>query len=222
MATESPLHVPDLIASVRNINAAYLEWKRILAAGHARRQQQSIGGDAETRLMRWYEPELVPGLLQTRHYAEAVLKACIDMVGSPDDLEAAVDARMQRQSVLYEGVHQFSFLIGEQTLYTTVGDDAIMLEQMTALMDQFDRPRLSLGVIPRTAQFQYPTTNFVMFDQRLVQVETVSAELNITQPRELALYDKTFRALARQAVVGSKARALITTALELRANEPNN
>jgi Domain of unknown function (DUF5753) len=59
-----------------------------------------------------------------------------------------------------------------------------------------------------------------MFDNRLVHVETISAELTISQPREVALYEKAFNELARQAVSGQAARALITTALDdLRARQ---
>jgi transcriptional regulator with XRE-family HTH domain len=215
-ATGADPHIPDLIASVRNINAAYLEWKRILSTGHARRQQQSITREAITQLMRWYEPEIVPGLLQTHRYAEAVLRACIDVVGGPNDLQAAVDARMERQTVLTTGVHRFSFLLAEQALYTTVGDDGVMAEQLTSLLRQWENPRVVLGVIPRSAVFRYPTTNFVIFDRSTVQVETIAAELTITQPRELALYERIFRTLTEQARYGDPARDLITAALALR------
>lgn len=215
-ATGADLHIPDLIASVRNINAAYLEWKRILSTGHARRQQQSITREAVTQLMRWYEPELVPGLLQTRKYAEAVLRACIAMVGGPDDLDAAVAARIQRQHVLTNGARRFSFLLAEQALYTTVGDDDVMAEQLAGLLRLWENPRVVLGVVPRTAVFRYPTTNFVIFDRATVQVETIAAELTITQPRELALYERTFRMLSQQAQYGDPARELIAAALALR------
>lgn len=218
-ATDSTLQIPDLIASVRNINAAYLEWKRILANGHTRRQQQAIEWEAGTRLQRWYETELVPGLLQTRRYAEAVLRACIAMVDGPDDLDAAVDARMARKAVLSEGVHRFSFLLAEQCLYTTVGDDDVMVEQLTSLLE-LDNPRVVLGIIPRDAKFRYPTTNFVVFDRRMVQVETVAAELTVTQPREIDLYEKTFQALSASAIRGEASRALITAALQRRTRRP--
>ncbi|WP_231390317.1 Scr1 family TA system antitoxin-like transcriptional regulator [Nocardia sp. CNY236] len=52
-------------------------------------------------------------------------------------------------------------------------------------------------------------TNFVVFDQRLVLVEAVSAELTITQPREIALYGRAFDMLTRRSVTGDAARALI-------------
>lgn len=46
--------------------------------------------------------------------------------------------------------------------------------------------------------------------------ETVSAELTITRPSEIALHEKTFAVLAEQAVYNDAARALIVRALERR------
>ncbi|WP_169811196.1 Scr1 family TA system antitoxin-like transcriptional regulator, partial [Nocardia amamiensis] len=76
--TGAVLHIPDLIASVRNVRAAYLEWQRIAASGLTRRQQQSLEIEGAARLVRGWENELVPGLLQTEPYARAVLSVCID------------------------------------------------------------------------------------------------------------------------------------------------
>jgi hypothetical protein len=52
-----------------------------------------------------------------------------------------------------------------------------------------------------------------MFDDRMVMVETYSAELTVTQPRELALYAKAFALLHGSAVYGRPARDLIAKVL---------
>lgn len=52
-----------------------------------------------------------------------------------------------------------------------------------------------------------------MFDDRVVHVETVSAELAITQPREVSLYTKTFQELSKSAVYGQAAKELIDARL---------
>jgi hypothetical protein len=59
----------------------------------------------------------------------------------------------------------------------------------------------------------WPGNAFIMFDDRMVMVETYSAELTITKPRERALYAKAFALLHCAAVYGSPARDLITKAL---------
>jgi hypothetical protein len=47
--------------------------------------------------MCWYEPLLVPGILHTAEYAEAVMRRVIEFYGIPDDLDAGVAERMERQ-----------------------------------------------------------------------------------------------------------------------------
>lgn len=206
--------IPDLIATVRNIEAMYLEWRRTLRVGTKRRQEASISLEAETRLFRWYEPVLVPGILQTAEYAAAVMARVIDFYRIPDDLAAGVASRMERQQILYKGNHRFHFILGQQALFTSVGDSEVMVGQLDRLLTILSLPRVHLGVVPAFAAYRVPTNQFIMFDDCVVQVETVSAEVTITQPREITLYAKAFEELTRLAVYGQKAKQLISARLE--------
>ncbi|MGH3829989.1 MAG: helix-turn-helix domain-containing protein [Pseudonocardiaceae bacterium] len=205
--------IPDLIATVRNIESMYIEWRRVLRVGTRRRQQASLSRDAQTGLFRWYEPVLVPGILHTVEYATAVMAQVIAFYAITDDLADGVATRMQRQHILYQGNHRFHFILACQALLTTVGDADVMLGQLDRLLTFIALPRIRLGIIPATAAYQVPTNQFVMFDERLVRVETISAELAIAQPREIALYAKTFHRLSTQAVYGQAAKEMINTRL---------
>ncbi|MFD4456827.1 helix-turn-helix domain-containing protein [Nocardia sp. NPDC058480] len=176
----------DLVASVRNLRSMYLEWQRTVAAGHAHRQRQSIELEGQTRLIRWFDPDTMPGLLQTEGYARGILRACIAITGGRDDLEESVAMRMARKRVLQRGGHRFHILIGEAALRRTVGDSAVMAEQLESVLAELDRPNVRLGVIPLEAEYLAPATNFVLYDRVQVVTETVSAELTITRPSEIA------------------------------------
>lgn len=207
--------VADLIATLRNVEAAYLEYKRINANGLRHPQQMRSKLEAQTRLTRWYEPCLVPGPLQIPEYVGAILRKVTDFYEIPaDDFDAALTKRLERQRILYKGNHRFYFILAEQVLHTTVGDNDVMTAQLDRLLVAMSLPRVVIGVIPADAAYEVPTTNFVMYDMRQVQVETIAAELTITQPRELELYERTFQALAKQAVYGVQARAVIQSRLE--------
>jgi transcriptional regulator with XRE-family HTH domain len=214
--TGAVLHTPDLIASARNVRAAYLEWQRIAASGLSNRQKQSLDIEGSAQLVRGWENELVPGLLQTEPYARAVLAVCIDFSEIPDDLDRAVATRMQRQAVLAptEGTQRFAFLLSEQCLYRVVGSAEVMVGQLERLLTAIGAAKVSIGLIPLEADFRCPTTSFLMYDQRMVQVETASAELTITQPREVRIYEKAFAILSDQAFFGEAARKLVKKALE--------
>lgn len=205
--------VPDLIATVRNIETMYTEWRRMLRVGTKRRQESSISLEAQTRLFSWYEPVLAPGILHTAEYAAAVMARVIEFYDIPNDLDAGVAARMERQKILYEGSHRFHFILAQQALFTAVGDTGVMLGQLDRLLTALSLPRVRLGVIPATAAYRVPTNQFIIFDNRMVHVETVSAELAITQPREIALYVKTFQELSKWAVYGQGAGELIAARL---------
>jgi transcriptional regulator with XRE-family HTH domain len=65
---------PDLIATVRDIEIMYVEWRGKLRAGTKRRQEASITIEADTKLFRWFEPILIPGIFHTSEYATAVMR----------------------------------------------------------------------------------------------------------------------------------------------------
>lgn len=218
--TKASDQVADLVATVRNIEAMYVEWRRMLGTGTRRRQHASRTLEAKTRLMRWYEPLLIPGILHTAEYAEAVMRKVIEFYGIPDDLDAGVSERMERQHILYRGNHRFHFIIAQQALLTTVGDNDVMIGQLDRLLTVMSLPRIALGIMPTLAEYRVPTNQFIMFDNRLVHVETISAELTIKQPREITLYRRAFDELTKLATTGNHARALITTALTHRQNQP--
>ncbi|MFC9438620.1 DUF5753 domain-containing protein [Nocardia sp. NPDC057030] len=192
------------------------EWRDVLGTGLERRQQRSIELEAETTELRVYQTQIVPGLLQTAEYAEALMRRLVDFYRIPDDIERGVAARMARQRVLHQSGHQFNFLIAEQSLYSTVGGENVMCDQLDRLASTLSMPRIRLEVIPAAAEVYTISTSFVMFDDRTVMVEGTAAELTITQPREIAIYRRAFDTISKQAVTGVEARALIMSAIEHR------
>ncbi|QIS06735.1 helix-turn-helix domain-containing protein [Nocardia brasiliensis] len=211
---DAELLLPDLRAALANIEALWQEWRRVAAAGHAQQQRRRIDMESRAKRIRNYEPSAIPGLLQTAAYAREVLTSCIEFVGGLDDVDRAVAARIERQRILRHGTTRITVLLAEQALYTTVGNDQVMIGQLDYLVEVMSLPRLTLGIIPRTARFIYTTTCFVLLDERLAEVETISAGLTVTQPRELAYYEKVWVTLHRQAAYGGAAKALIADARE--------
>ncbi|SUA76359.1 Uncharacterised protein [Nocardia otitidiscaviarum] len=207
---------PDLLATLRNISAAWMEWRRIVGHGYSSHQRQISGMEDRAELLRGFDPQVFHGLMQTPDYARALMAAGMAFLNTSRDLDAAVAARMKRQHVLHEGRHRFYFLIGEQALKTTVGTNDVMAEQLQHVLALMDLPRLVFGIVPATSPFFRRTTDFVLYDRRKVLVETITAESAITQPREIALYEKVFNGLAEQAIHGDAARELIGAELTRR------
>ncbi|MFH8789934.1 helix-turn-helix domain-containing protein [Streptomyces roseoverticillatus] len=213
--TDAEEQLGDLIATVRHIDELWLEWRRQLASGAALRQQRAIPVYSKTKVFRIWHPTLVWGGLQTADYATETFKQVINYYEVPDDTAAAVAKRLERQKYLHQGDRIFNVLLAEQALYSNFGGPDVMRGQLDRLLAIIGLPRLSLGILPRSVPLHiWPGNSFSMFDDRLVLVETYSAEFSVTQPREIALYAKAFMLLKASAVYGDRARALIAQAMQ--------
>ncbi|MGW6396084.1 Scr1 family TA system antitoxin-like transcriptional regulator [Streptomyces sp. NPDC055103] len=96
--------IPDLIAAARAVESMYTEWRQMERTG-LRAAQESVETLYEhTRLLRVYASRVLPGMVQTREYTAAVLCSIQrDRGVAVDDVDAAVEARMERQKVLSHG-----------------------------------------------------------------------------------------------------------------------
>ncbi|MFD9485055.1 helix-turn-helix domain-containing protein [Streptomyces sp. NPDC059991] len=206
----------DLIAQSLNAESMYSEWRHQVRSGLKQLQDSWVRFFHETRLFRVYSSTLVPGLLQTEGYATALLTAIADFRDIPNDGPAAAEARVARSRVIHEPGHRFVLLIEEAALYYQVGDAAAMAAQLGYLLTAGALPAVSLGIVPRSApeRTMWPHETFHVYDDTLVSVELLSAQVNITQPSEIALYLKAFDHLRTMAVYGADARALIVKAID--------
>ena len=96
-----------------------------------------------------YEPQLVPGLLQTARYARAMIgrQSWLSMA----EIEAGVLLRLDRQRILARRDCRFVFYIHEHVLRLQVDSAAVMYEQMVALTLAGALPNVELRIVPASA-----------------------------------------------------------------------
>lgn len=108
-----------------------------------------IGLEAEAESLLTYE-NVIPGLLQTRRYAEEINRAT-DPGLSEDVLEQRLDVRMQRQEVVTgRSPLELRAVLDESAVRRMVGqpDPGVMREQLERLLELADLPNVLLQVIP--------------------------------------------------------------------------
>jgi hypothetical protein len=205
----------DLIATARAVDSMYMEWRRLHRNGMRQVQQDWYALHEQTRHCRVYVSNVPPGFLQTPAFATALMEQITRFQGTPDDVAEAVAARVARSRFLYEGGHRYVVLIEESVLrYRTAGPEA-MRGQLRHLLAVMPLASVSLGIIPFTAQRTvWPLEAFYVHDDTTAVVETLTAEIKVTQPREVADYMKAFAGLQEMAVYGDTARALIQAAID--------
>ncbi|MDT3446746.1 helix-turn-helix transcriptional regulator [Pseudofrankia sp. BMG5.37] len=109
--------------------------------------QSYIDLEESASLIRGYELQFIPGLLQTEGYARAVVS------GRPgvrkDVIDARVDVRMNRQKLLARpDAPRLWMVIDEAVLRRPIGGRRIAQAQINHLAELIDQPRLTVQVLP--------------------------------------------------------------------------
>lgn len=103
--------------------------------------------EQEARLFRTFQPNLVPGLLQTETYARAVILSGRRL--SAEEVDRRVTERLDRQSILTrEEPAQLIAVLDEATLRRRVGNAAVMVEQLEHLVTLAELPHVDIHVVP--------------------------------------------------------------------------
>ncbi|MGW2938986.1 helix-turn-helix domain-containing protein [Streptomyces sp. NPDC001156] len=216
-ATHAEEQAQDIIVQSLNAELMYREWRGQVRNGLKHLQDSRVQFYRDTELFRIYSSTLVPGLLQTEGYAAAVLSIAAHADNLPiDDSADAARARVARSRIIHEAGRRFVLLIEEAVLHYRLGDGDTMAAQLGYLLTAGALPAVSLGIIPATTagRMRWPEETFHVYDEKLVAVELVSAQVNVTQPSEIEQYVKAFEQLRSMAVYAAQARALIVKAID--------
>ncbi|TYB91386.1 helix-turn-helix domain-containing protein [Micromonospora sp. WP24] len=113
--------------------------------------QSYLGLEAAAALIRTYEVQFVPGLLQTSAYARAVV-----LLGhgaaTPDEIDRRVGLRMGRQELLRRtNPPQLWAVLDEAALRRPLGGPEVMRGQLDALVGATRLPNIRLQIVPFTA-----------------------------------------------------------------------
>jgi transcriptional regulator with XRE-family HTH domain len=104
--------------------------------------------------LRILQGAYVPGLLQTEDYVRGVMSYPVPEP-SPQELDVQVEFRLQRRQVLdRDPVLHFHAVIHEAALRTRVADRTVARKQLTYVLEQCDRPNVTVQVVP------FDTDNF--------------------------------------------------------------
>ncbi|TDC66842.1 XRE family transcriptional regulator [Micromonospora sp. KC207] len=110
--------------------------------------QSYLGLEAAAALIRSYEVQFVPGLLQTPEYARSVVLLGHRCAGA-DEIDRRVGLRMQRQELLRRTQPPHLWVVvDEAALRRPIGGAQVMRDQLTALIEATRSPHVRLQIIP--------------------------------------------------------------------------
>ncbi|MFF5899351.1 helix-turn-helix domain-containing protein [Streptomyces argenteolus] len=176
-----------------------------------------IGLETDAESLRVYEPQVVPGLLQTRSYAEALINGALPEA-PPTDIEKRVNVRARRQDRVNAPEHPLRLwaVIDESALRRRVGGKQVMIEQLEHLIEQSQLPHVTVQVLPFEMgahpgiNGQYAILEFPdAADSSVVYIEGVTSDLYLEKANDVQRYSVMYEHLRAQALNVDQTRQFV-------------
>lgn len=182
-------------------------------------------------IIRKYETETVPGLLQTKEYARLIIASPAGQVPAEEAVRR-VEARMERQGLLVRArAPRLEVVISEAALARLLGmGSTVARGQLERLLQVGQFPNVSLRLIPwsvgvhggmgaggRFSLLQFPEdpVSGEPVEPPLVYVDSSPAgALYLDKPRDIDLYRTTWSDLLEHALDEQDTQQMFTQALE--------
>lgn len=180
-----------------------------------------IGMESEAETMWEWQPQVVPGLLQTEAYARQIIGlARSTATVPPSEIERRIQTRLARQQVLTRNPPlALSVVLDESVLLRRFGDNLVMRTQLDQLAEMAQLPNITLQVLsldgakPVIAQhfvlLQFPRVHEITFHD-VVHIEHMDAVLYVEEEFPVYRYRLAFERLIAEALAPDESLELVS------------
>ena len=166
----------------------------------------AVGLEESASLIRAYEPQVVPGLLQTEGYVRAITAASFP-AASDEETERRVALRLARQHLLSRPEPpEYWVVMDETVLRRPIGGHKVMRAQLEHLIAAAGQPKVTIQVIPFAAGWHpalYGMFNIFRFPSEqlpdIVYTEALTGAYYLNKPEESARYTEALDRMCAQA-----------------------
>jgi transcriptional regulator with XRE-family HTH domain len=180
-----------------------------------------VGLEEAAQLIRLYEVQFVPGLLQTEEYARAVIAQGAPGI-EPDEVERRVAVRMGRQKLLArDSPPRLWAVVDEAALRRPIGGRDVLAAQIERLMDAIGEPNIILQIMP----FRYGghaaeggAFTIMRFPESdlpdMVYMEYLTGALYLDKPDEVERYAAVMERLSVAGTSPERTREILAAVLK--------
>ncbi|MEW1648305.1 helix-turn-helix transcriptional regulator [Streptomyces sp. NPDC091219] len=181
-----------------------------------------VGLEGVASLVRTYEVQFVPGLLQTEAYARAVIGR--GMKGaSAADIDRHVALRMERQKILTsENPPCLHVVLDEAVLHRAYGGRDVMRGQLRHLIELSESPDVLLQIMPFSfgghagESGAFTILSFLEYDlSDVVYVEQLTSALYLDRREDVTQYGRALKELQQDSLGPDGSRDLLHGLLHL-------
>ena len=176
--------------------------------------------ETEASVLRSYDGQVIPGLLQTPDYTRALFQG--GRYTSPSEMEQRTQARMKRREILtrHQPVHLRS-IIDEAAFHRPVGGANVMLHQLKHLLHMAQMPHIDVQVLPYSKGAHAGlTAPFIILefphplDTPIDCVPTLTDALYLEDHEDIEAYKATFGDIQGSAISSAESAEYITNQIK--------
>jgi transcriptional regulator with XRE-family HTH domain len=191
--------------------------------GMGDRQALYANLEAGAAQIREYQQTFIPGLLQTPEFAQARADADAQLEPLNGTVDGVLAGRAGRQRMLRRpGAPTYEVIIDEIAVRRLAAPPEVVKKQLYHLATAVNgKPSVTLRVLPvnaRLADFAVPRCTFSIYtypdpgDPAVVAVDTVTSDLVLIAPAEVAPYEQLYCRLRQASLPTAESLDLLTTA----------
>jgi transcriptional regulator with XRE-family HTH domain len=181
----------------------------------------AVGLEESASLIRAYEPQVVPGLLQTEGYVRAITAASFPSEQQGDS-ERRVALRLGRQDLLKRPAPPEYWVVLEETvLRRPIGGPKVMRGQIEYLIEAASLPNITVQVLPFAAGWHpamYGMFNVFRFPDDaipdVVYSEGLTSAYYLNKPEETGKYTEALDRMAAQAATPDQSISILRKILK--------
>ncbi len=158
--------------------------------------------------------------MQTRDYAEELVRSADEATASEDQIKRWIDLRMDRQQILLsDDAPRLSVILDESILYRSIGSGEVWHGQLRHLVEQGQRDNIDIRILPFTAApHRGHKGGFMLFEMpdpypKVAHLDTHAGQLFIEEPAVLRLTE-VWKDIDMKAVDHEESTRLILRHLE--------
>lgn len=178
-----------------------------------------MGLEGAASIIRTYELQFIPGLLQTEDYARALIPLGYPEI-SREELERRVQLRMRRQHRLLSGDLRVWAVVDENALRRPIGGKAVMRAQVEHLIELSGRRNVTIQVLPFNAGGHAAVSgafSILRFPEAtlpdIVYLEQLTSALYLDKPADIDRYLQVMNRLALEAAQPGDSREMLLRVL---------
>ncbi len=175
--------------------------------------------DSRAERLRTYGAMLLPGLLQTREYAEILIRNVATADTPEEQIEKGIELRMTRQQMLGgDAPVDFAAVVDESVLRRVIGGPGVLRGQLTKLLEATERPNVEVRVLPlRRGAHAGLDGAFWLYEMPdpypdVAYVDTLAGAVYVEEDAAVDRFRQAYAQLSAIALGGEESAALIAAA----------